>query len=180
LLVDANVQFHNSIVSNNTVTITFLTTTTENNDCSEIMGSLGDNLDSDGDCFDTDDDFHGDPGLGPLQNNGGPTMTHAITNTSLAFNNDPCVVSTDQRGVLRPQFGRCDIGAFELEDVVFTPGGGVGPGTTGSAIGDASTPVAAIDPVTGLPASGPSGPVTLFTIGSLSGLYYLGRRRRRA
>ena len=54
--------------------------------------------------------------LGPLADNGGPTETHAITDTSLAFNVVPeedCV-SFDQRGVARPQLGDCDLGAFEL------------------------------------------------------------------
>jgi len=58
----------------------------------------------------------GSPNLGPLMDNGGPTETHAITNTSLAFNaGDPLdCPETDQRGVDRPQLGVCDIGAFEL------------------------------------------------------------------
>ncbi len=58
----------------------------------------------------------GSPNLGPLSDNGGPTETHAITNTSLAFNTgDPLdCAEIDQRGVERPQLGGCDIGAFEL------------------------------------------------------------------
>jgi len=58
----------------------------------------------------------GSPNLGPLTDNGGPTETHAITNTSLAYNaGDPLdCPETDQRGVDRPQLGVCDIGAFEL------------------------------------------------------------------
>ena len=57
-----------------------------------------------------------DPVLGALQNNGGPTETMALGASSPAINVfASCVVSTDQRGVARPQpsGGNCDIGAFE-------------------------------------------------------------------
>jgi hypothetical protein len=55
------------------------------------------------------------PGLGPLAHNGGPTETIALTAASPARNAfvPPCTVTTDQRGVHRPQGPRCDIGAFE-------------------------------------------------------------------
>jgi len=56
-----------------------------------------------------------DPALGTLQDNGGPTKTMAITPSSPAYNagdNTSCP-ATDQRGVARPQFGICDIGAYE-------------------------------------------------------------------
>ena len=55
------------------------------------------------------------PRLGPLQNNGGPTPTHALLPGSLAIEagtNAGCP-ATDQRGVSRPQGVACDIGAFE-------------------------------------------------------------------
>ena len=58
-----------------------------------------------------------DPLLGPLQDNGGPTLTNALAGGSLAIDQIPvgdCVVATDQRGVSRPQGATCDIGAFEL------------------------------------------------------------------
>jgi CSLREA domain-containing protein len=74
------------------------------------------------------------PILGPLQNNGGPTPTHALLAGSPAINAGAfgCpdatggTLATDQRGVLRPQNRRCDIGAFELEQateplLVFLP-----------------------------------------------------------
>lgn len=72
------------------------------------------------------------PQIGPLQNNGGPTATHALTGgigSSLAINAGdptPCgtTLVTDQRGVVRPDSsGTCDIGAFE-----FQAGGGGGSG----------------------------------------------------
>ncbi len=63
-----------------------------------------------------------DPILGPLQNNGGATLTRALLPGSPALDsgdmsgcqdehNQP--VTTDQRGVPRPSGPRCDIGAYE-------------------------------------------------------------------
>ncbi len=67
-----------------------------------------------------------DPMLGPLQNNGGRTPTHALLPGSPAIdagNNAGCP-ATDQRGVPRPLevtlgFTLCDIGAFEVETLGF-------------------------------------------------------------
>ena len=63
-----------------------------------------------------------DPALAPLADNGGPTMTHALLDSSPAMDagdNTVCaaepVNSRDQRGVERPQGAGCDMGAFELE-----------------------------------------------------------------
>ena len=65
--------------------------------------------------------------LGPLANNGGATMTHALLEGSVAI--DAAVdctdwfgqpVTTDQRGVARPQGLGCDVGAFEREANTFT------------------------------------------------------------
>lgn len=66
--------------------------------------------------------FSGDPNLGPLQENGGATPSHALRFPSLALdagNNATCL-STDQRGFSRPNDGdgdgtiTCDIGAVEM------------------------------------------------------------------
>ena len=63
--------------------------------------------------------------LGPLADNGGPTMTHGLLPGSIAIDRIPpamCVdangqpLTTDQRGVARPQGGACDVGAFEWAD----------------------------------------------------------------
>jgi hypothetical protein len=62
--------------------------------------------------------------LGPLQDNGGPTLTHALGAGSVAIDKilqadcvdaDGAPLTTDQRGVTRPQGASCDVGAFELE-----------------------------------------------------------------
>ena len=56
--------------------------------------------------------------LGPLQDNGGPTMTHALGAGSVAIDHIPadmCGVDEDQRGVERPQGDACDVGAVEME-----------------------------------------------------------------
>ena len=55
------------------------------------------------------------PGVGPLQNNGGQTNTHGPLPGSPAIGGgDPSACTgLDQRGVLRPQQGTCDIGAVE-------------------------------------------------------------------
>jgi CSLREA domain-containing protein len=59
--------------------------------------------------------------LGPLRNNGGQTLTHALQAGSPAINtgaptgcidDDARILGTDQRGYVRN--GRCDMGAFEF------------------------------------------------------------------
>ena len=59
--------------------------------------------------------------LGPLQHNGGPTLTHALLPGSLAIDaGDPNFTgaSFDQRGpgFARVVDGRIDIGSFEVQD----------------------------------------------------------------
>lgn len=63
----------------------------------------------------------GDPLLGPLGDNGGPTATMALGNGSAAIDRVPpsaCPVPVDQRGLSRPQGPGCDIGAFERASLV--------------------------------------------------------------
>jgi hypothetical protein len=58
------------------------------------------------------------PMLGPLQDNGGPTETHALLPGSVAIDWIPdslCAVDTDQRGEPRPAGDGCDVGAFEVQ-----------------------------------------------------------------
>ena len=83
-----------------------------------------DNLESDGKCFAYSWKIAG-PSLsprfatpsspvllGPLDNNGGPTFTHALLNGSPGVDKGVNCPETDQRGIVRPD-GQCDIGAFE-------------------------------------------------------------------
>ena len=55
--------------------------------------------------------------------NGGPTPTHALLSGSLARDAVPAsgCISTDQRGVSRPQGVGCDIGAYEFQPILFVP-----------------------------------------------------------
>jgi WD40 repeat protein len=61
--------------------------------------------------------------LGPLADNGGNTLTHALLPGSTAIDAVPaisCTLPTDQRGALRPAVQTspetpCDIGAFEFQ-----------------------------------------------------------------
>jgi hypothetical protein len=56
-----------------------------------------------------------DPKLGPLTNNGGPTLTMALLPGSPAIDagDNASAPPTDQRGVVRPYGVACDIGAYE-------------------------------------------------------------------
>jgi beta-glucanase (GH16 family) len=53
--------------------------------------------------------------IGPLADNGGPTLTHALLPGSPAIDagNDAACPATDQRGITRPQGAHCDMGAYE-------------------------------------------------------------------
>ncbi len=84
------------------------------------IGTNSNNLIADGSC---DADFSGDPMLGPLADNGGPTLTRALLPGSPAIDAIAvvsCTLPTDQRGGLRPIVQTspgtpCDIGAFEVQ-----------------------------------------------------------------
>src|SRR6266571_3894603 len=108
------VVLRNSIVANNAA----------GGNCNTTVVSAGNNLDSGNTCGLTflGDLINTDPLLGPLQNNGGQTDTHALPAGSPAIDagtNTGCP-ATDQRGVARPFDGNgdgtpvCDIGAYEF------------------------------------------------------------------
>jgi hypothetical protein len=66
------------------------------------------------------DTITGDPKLGPLANNGGPTQTMALLPGSPAIDAGdnslvPAGVTTDQRGFARIAGGTVDIGAYEVQ-----------------------------------------------------------------
>jgi hypothetical protein len=112
-------DFKNTIIANNTAT--------PDPDCFGPFDSYGYNLieSTGGGCTITEVDNPGtdiigpDPNLGPLQDNGGPTETHALLPGSPAIDAGSCTdiggspVTEDQRGVGRPQGATCDIGAYE-------------------------------------------------------------------
>lgn len=84
---------------------------------SAIFNRSGANLVEDGTCGAS---LSGDPLLSPLADNGGPTPTHLPQFSSPAVNvlasASACDSRTpDQRGILRPQWGSCDLGAVELQ-----------------------------------------------------------------
>jgi hypothetical protein len=95
-----------------------------------------------------------DPLLDPagLKDNGGPTQTIALEPGSPAIDAIPSSVSgcgttitTDQRGVSRPQGSGCDIGAFEL-------------------VQDATPPVIAVPAPITVNATSPSGAVVTYSV----------------
>jgi len=94
------------------------------NNCDNLIVSRGNNLENTNSCglaTALGDKINANPKLGPLQNNGGATWTHALLLGSPAIDagtNNGCP-ATDQRGVARPIDGNsdgsavCDIGAVE-------------------------------------------------------------------
>jgi Calx-beta domain-containing protein/centrosomal CEP192-like protein len=120
------VTLSNTIVAGNSV-VTAIIGTNNGPDCNGTLTSAGYNLvgDTSGGCTftpGTGDLTNVDAQLGGLQNNGGNTATHALSNISPALNagnpatpaGAPTCETTDQRGTARPQLGTCDIGAYEL------------------------------------------------------------------
>lgn len=122
--IDGNVTLFNSIVAGNTRAIT-----SEYRDCSGSLSLYGLSLFYDV----TNCTFIGTgqagyfgplDSLGPLQDNGGSTWTHALFPGSYAIDtgdNTLCAdyptYNLDQRGVTRPQGSQCDVGAFEWKTV---------------------------------------------------------------
>ncbi|MHB1133115.1 MAG: choice-of-anchor Q domain-containing protein [Chloroflexota bacterium] len=99
-------SYTNTIVANSTGVDCYL----DSEDAS-IITNVG-NLVEDGACSPA---FTGDPKLGPLADNGGPTQTFALLAGSPAIDagNATACPATDQRGVARPLGAGCDIGAYE-------------------------------------------------------------------
>jgi CSLREA domain-containing protein len=101
------------------LTNTIIANSPEGGNCQGTITSQGHNLDSGNTCgfSDPDDQINTDPKLGPLQNNGGPTLTHALLSGSPAIDRGDTTdcPATDQRGVSRPKGAGCDIGAYEFD-----------------------------------------------------------------
>ena len=87
-----------------------------------VVCSISGTLSSGGSNFANDSTCAGftqvsDLGLGPLQDNGGDTWTHALLYGSPALDagSTTACPAIDQRGVSRPQGARCDSGAYESD-----------------------------------------------------------------
>src|SRR5439155_23874929 len=98
----SNIFFFNSIMAN---------------DCNASLITFGWNVERGNTCgFNSyADQVNVDPGLESLQNNGGQSWTHALRYYSPALNAGIFCPASDQRGVARPQWGACDVGAYEYD-----------------------------------------------------------------
>jgi CSLREA domain-containing protein len=111
-----------------------------------VFTSGGNNVDDGATCAlaGTGDQSGVDPMLGPLQDNGGPTQTHALLQGSPAIDagNGGACPATDQRGVARPTDGNgdatpaCDVGAYEFVDACLGDPAKVAPGVCGCGVPD--------------------------------------------
>jgi hypothetical protein len=122
--VSGNAADSGGDIWNGTAQLLGLTDTLIDGDCfdpSATIFSVGGNVESPGDtCGLTDptDQVNvtaAQLALGPLQDNGGPTQTHALLPGSVAIDSavDCPPPDVDQRGVSRPQGAACDSGAYE-------------------------------------------------------------------
>jgi hypothetical protein len=147
--------------------------------CSPAVTSQGYNLENAADCNFTalGDLRNAKAGLAALSDNGGPTQTMAVGagSPAIAAGDPACLApAVDQRGVSRPQGGRCDIGAFEA--VITTPMA-VAPTR-----GLPRPPVTGRAPMVSVPATHPPPLVPLDVVASLATILALAlgvpRRRR--
>ncbi|MFL5327608.1 MAG: beta strand repeat-containing protein [Gemmataceae bacterium] len=105
------------------------------NALSSLIGSKSGVTTFTGDAF-TNAHIGVDPLLGPLQNNGGPTLTHLPASASPARGNgsNPAALSTDQRGFARVSGAAIDIGAAEIQEFVVTNTNDSGAGSLRQAV----------------------------------------------
>ena len=108
--------FHNSIIDGSIIGVGVNGTT--------LAGGYNLFTSADPGIIGTNNLFNETPLLGPLLDNGGSTLTHALQfgspainagSNALAIDGAGNPLTTDQRGQARNQFGTVDIGAFETE-----------------------------------------------------------------
>jgi hypothetical protein len=131
----ATVTLTNSIVSGNSVdgTSSDLYVASSNGTATASFSLLGGALS--GTSLGSGNRYYDDPGLSPLANNGGPTLTMALLPGSPAIDTGsnalvPTGVNYDQRGPGYPRISNStvDIGAFELRpNLIFADGFESGP-----------------------------------------------------
>ena len=130
------VNFQNSILASN-IFVYLLSQhhVAEPEDCWGTLTSQGYNIVSETtDCTINGSFIQAYPAFGPLQDNGGPTLTYALLPGSRGVDEGQpgdCTddlgapLTTDQRGYPRPANGagvfRCDIGAYELQRLLMLP-----------------------------------------------------------
>ena len=117
-----------NIYSDATATVysSILSAADANPQCTGTVNSGGHNLVEGSTCFAAadPDDLTDDPALGPLRDNGGPTLTKASAKDSPVIDAGlpapNCAVEIDQRGRARPYADACDIGAVEYGTLTLT------------------------------------------------------------
>ncbi|GAC1387036.1 MAG: hypothetical protein NVSMB42_07860 [Herpetosiphon sp.] len=125
--LQGNMALHGGIFNSNTtgtqlffknVVIDNSGTSSGNYNCDGVQPSASFSLSTDSTCaLSGAGNFNNTPALlGPLQDNGGGMLTLLPQPNSPLIDNGQCVagVTTDERGVARPQGAACDIGAVEV------------------------------------------------------------------
>src|SRR5688572_8957585 len=120
------INLFNSILANNVK----LDNSGVVNDCYSGVGGMGSNINNIIELNASGNNACGvpfintDPNLGLLTNNGGFTQTMALLPDSPALDagDNAYCPATDQRGVARPQGSGCDIGAYEFQTPMISPG----------------------------------------------------------
>ena len=127
LLIDGTANLQSSILFGNVVNTASGPTSDDisgNNDNALLTGA--NNLIGLSELPAPPDTINADPLLAPLQDNGGPTHTHALRVGSPAIDagNNTAALDTDQRGggFARVFGAAADIGAYELQDRIFADG----------------------------------------------------------
>ena len=133
----------------------------------------------------------GDPRLGVLADNAGPTLTQALGAGSAARAAIPAgggCAGTDQRGIARPAGRACDIGAYQTSAPVVSGGSVSGVSKTGATVSGAVAPdgraagvhveygtsklYGSVTPVQALPTTTAQTPVTAVLSGLVPGTAY--------